>query len=162
MRNQKGQILVETLIALGVAVIIIAAITTIVISSLNNAVSAKNQDLASGYAKQAMETVRNMAKTNWNNFLAMDRINYCLDKNSATLSASLVNGCGQNVDNYKREIAINHYSPTCENDNPLNPINTHVLVSVFWTDGKCTDGSNLFCHKVELESCFSDVNNLSQ
>ena len=155
MKNQRGQILVETLIALGVVVIIIAATTTIVISSLNNALFAKNQDLASGYAKQGMETVRNMAKTNWIDFLDMEDINYCLDKNSATLSASLVNGCGQNVDNFKREIAIDH-------DSHYKCTNTNVVVSVSWIDGKCTDTSNLYCHKVELESCFSDVNNLSQ
>lgn len=160
--NQKGQVLIEALIALGVAVIIIAAITTIIISSLNNAVTAKNQDMASGYAKQGIETVRNIAKNSWNNFLAMDNISYCLDKNTSSLTPKGINGCGQNVDNFVREITINHLSTRCEYDNPDNPINTHVLVSVYWTDGKCTDRDNLFCHNVKLESCFSNVNNLTQ
>lgn len=162
MRNQKGQVLIETLIALGVAVIVIAAITTIVIASLNNVVTAKNQDMASGYAKQGIETVRNIAKNSWNNFLVMDKINYCLDKDASSPTPKGINGCGQNVDNFVREITINHLSTGCEYDDPDNPINTHVLVSVSWTDGKCTDRDNLFCHSVKLESCFSNVNNLTQ
>ncbi|MFH1187169.1 MAG: hypothetical protein V1697_03295 [Candidatus Levyibacteriota bacterium] len=155
MKNQKGQVLIETLIALGVAVLIIAAIVTIVIASLNNSLVARSQDLASGYAKQGMETVRNIAKTNWNSFFAMDSINYCLDKDSTSPTAEDVNGCGQNVDRFSREITIEHDSVICQNY-------SRVVVIVSWTDSKCTDADNLFCHEVNLESCFSDVNNASQ
>ncbi|RJQ24933.1 hypothetical protein C4577_06700 [Candidatus Parcubacteria bacterium] len=160
--SQKGQVLIETLIALGVAVVVVAAITTIVISSLNNAVTARSQDLASGYAKQGIEVVRNMAKNSWNNFQSMDQINYCLDKDASVPTPKGVGSCGQNVDNFVREIEINHLSVSCEYDDPSNPVNTQVVVTVSWTDGKCTDRDNLFCHKAELESCFSNVNNLTQ
>lgn len=162
MKSQKGQILIETLIALGVAVVVIAAITTIVIASLNNAVTARTQDMASGYAKQGIETIRNIAKNSWNNFSAMDKINYCLDKDASTPVPKGVNGCGQNVGNFVREITINHLSVSCEHDDPNNPVNTKVLVTVSWTDGKCTDRDNLFCHEIKLESCLSNVNNLTQ
>jgi len=56
--NQKGQGLVEALIALGAAVIIIAAITIAVITAVSNSDFSTEQNLATGFAQQGMEIVR--------------------------------------------------------------------------------------------------------
>jgi type II secretory pathway pseudopilin PulG len=160
MNKQKGQIMVEALIALGVAVVIIAAITSMIISALSSAVAAKNQDLATQYAKQGMEVLRNMSKTNWTKFSSIDSGDTpCLDKDSnepTEIKVGEQKDCGQNIDAFFiRRIDIDKTLASKCSDSIM------IKVSVFWRDSKCTS-DDLFCHSVNLESCFSNVNNITQ
>jgi type II secretory pathway pseudopilin PulG len=68
MKNikQKGQVLIEALVALGVAVVIIGVVVIVVINSLNNVELAKNENLATQYAKEGIEVVKELSETNWN------------------------------------------------------------------------------------------------
>lgn len=147
----KGQTLIEAIVALGAAIIIISVIVIVVISALNNTQFSKNQNLATQFAQQAMEVMRQMRDSNWTTFSELSAGSYCLDKESnIPVSKDPITGCGQNVDVFAREVDIEKNSSSCGEA-------TKVTVTVFWTDAKCTGVTNPFCHKVELVSCFSDL-----
>lgn len=167
-KNIKGQSLIEVLVALGTAVIVLAAIVSSVINALNNAQFAKNQNLATQYAQEGMETIRKMRDSDWNTFSAKDG-SYCLDKGSSELKGKdySVAGCsssgsnGQNVDSFfVRQIDIEKNSANCSVPVGGSGYTTKAIVTVSWTDSKCTDTDPVkqFCHKSQLSSCFSDFN----
>ncbi len=172
MKNQKGQSLIEVLAVLGIAVGIITAITTVVISSLNNVERGKNNTLATQYAQQGMEVARTMRQTNLPSFQNLSGT-YCLDKRCTTIDpavsyCSLRSGssCEKNVDGYVREIVITKNASSCEPPTPIPPTpplsainNTQVSVNVYWNDTKCSGGQ--LCEKVQLVSCFSNYNVLN-
>ena len=58
MQKEKGQTLLEVLVALSVIVFIIAAITTAVIVSLSSAQYAKNQKTATSLAQEGLDVIR--------------------------------------------------------------------------------------------------------
>lgn len=150
--TMKGQTLIEALAALAVAVAVVSAITIAAINSLNNVQFSKNQNLATSYAQQGMEIVRQIRNRDWNAFYNLKYIYYCLPKDATSLTQGVPGSspvCDVNIDNiFKRQVLINHNSDCA--------VASKVNVSVFWSDNKCTSGSNLYCHKVELVSCFSD------
>ncbi len=147
--NQKGTVLVETLVALGAAVVIIAAITVMVISSLNNAQSAKSQGLATQYAQEGLEITRDISRSGWGEFRALSGIN-CLAEGSTELISEGANGCSQNVGNFVRTVEIQHDNSDCSGG-------SKVISDVSWSDTDCKDRSNIYCHSVELQSCLSNV-----
>lgn len=165
MKRNSGQTLIEVLVALGTSVVIISAITVAVLSSLSNVEFEKNQSLATGYAQQGMEIVRSMRNNNYGVFKTLSNT-YCLAKTCTTLTTIPGDDCGplsgsfcpgkQNVDLFVREVTID----TSQN-NDCVASGTHfteATTTVSWSDSKCTDTNNLFCHKVSISSCFSDAN----
>jgi len=153
--KERGQTLIEALVALGAAVVVLSAITVAVISALNNVEYSKNQNLATQYAQQGLEIMRHLSDTNWSVFSAKISSTYCLAKDSNLLSDYL-NSCAQNVDIFAREVDITQSSPTCFGSSSSSD-SVLVKVKVSWTDGKCNVG-NANCHNVILESCFSNHN----
>lgn len=177
IRSHAGQTLIEVLVGLSAAVVVISAITVTVISSLNNTEYGRDQNLATHYSQEGIEIIRNMRDQNIAS-IAQSSIpdgNYCLangcsalvDDTSKSNSPASYCGpriglrCGQNIDNFVREITIEHNSSTCNGNGPTNaPTPTTPLVKVtvitYWGDTKCTDSNNQFCHSVLLTSCLSD------
>lgn len=149
----KGQSLIEVLVALAVSVAIIAGITVSVLSALKNVQFSKNQNLATSYATQGMEIVRKIRDFN-SSLSAFDSIYYCLAKNTTELILRGVNGCGQNVDIFLREVDLERNTLSCPNA-------TRSTVIVSWSDSACTSTSNLFCHQVKLTSCLADLNKIA-
>lgn len=159
--KEKGQTLIEILVAMGTAVVIVSAITVAVIAALYNAQFSKNQNLASQYAQQGMEIMKKIRDSGWNNFNNLSSASYCLDKNQTTLLEGdkknmSVTGCakgsgnGRNIDDtFAREIVIEKNSDACSTQ-------TRVSVFVSWADSKCKDAQNPYCHSVNLISCFTD------
>lgn len=154
MKNELGQSLIEVLIALAASVAVVSAIVVTVITSLSNAEFTKNQNLATGYSRQGMEIVRQIAKNNWNDFLTYASRNYCLNKDSAALSLMTGLNCGLNIDNlYDRKITIIQTGSTyCTQS-------AEIYSSVSWSDSKCQTGSVL-CHEIKLRSCLADINSV--
>lgn len=158
---QRGQSLIEVLIALAAAAAVVAAIAVTVVISLSNVTYTKNQNLATQYSREGMEIVRQLAKNNWTNFKSYNS-DYCLENASLTLVPMGAGGCGQNVGGppgsnlriFVRQITIEQDSPSCPN-NPSN--NVKITSTVSWSDSKCQAG-NIFCHNVSLESCLADIN----
>lgn len=147
--KEKGQTLVEALIALGVAIIIISAIVVSVISSLSNAQFTKNQNQGNHFAQEGMEIVRGIRNSKWSSFQALSSTYYCLAANSTVLVVRGANGCEQNVGIFVREVYIEHNSPSCVGT-------SRITVDVSWSDSKCTNTVNAFCHKVSLVSCLGN------
>ncbi|HUS59771.1 MAG TPA: prepilin-type N-terminal cleavage/methylation domain-containing protein [Nevskiaceae bacterium] len=58
MRREKGQSLIEVLVALAVMAIVILALVRVTTVSIRNATFAKNRALATKYAQEGMEKVR--------------------------------------------------------------------------------------------------------
>ncbi len=56
--NNFGQSMIETLIALGIAVLIIVALVQSIVTSVKNTQFAKNQTLATRYSQEGIEWVR--------------------------------------------------------------------------------------------------------
>lgn len=169
---EKGQTLIEVLVALSAAVVVISAITVTVISSLNNTEYSRDQNLATQYSQEGLETVRNMRDQDIASISQSsipDGV-YCLangcsainnDSSDASCGPRTGLHCSQNINNFVREITIDHNASTCNGNGPANaptPSTPTVKVSVstYWGDTKCTDSSNLFCHSVLLTSCLSD------
>lgn len=162
----RGQTLIEVLVALGIATLLVSAISVSMLAALFNAQYSKNQNLATQYAQEGMEIVRKFRN---DNFAAFNLLSgnpgspkkYCLDKNdtrffSRDATVQENSGCprdgmsGQNVDIFARQVDIVKDSSRCGSKG------TKVTVAVSWSDSKCAATNNLFCHKVQLVSCFSD------
>lgn len=152
--NQKGQSLIEALIALGAAAIIVSAIAIVVITSVNNSDFSKYQNLATQYSQQGMEILKQKSESDWQSFSsfgASGSVTYCLNQDSTTLNPS-GSGCTVNINNFFiRKVVIAQNDASCSG-------NARVTVSVSWKDGKCTSSGNIYCHSVDLNSCLANIN----
>lgn len=72
---------------------------------------------------------------------------------------ALPTGCGQNVGIFSREVVLDQFaagetSALGSNDClPTNVARAKITVSVGWSDNKCTNPSDIYCHKIKLISC---------
>lgn len=150
--TQSGQTIIEALVALGVAVFIISAITISAITSIGNSDFSKNQNLATQYSQQGMEILRQQGMSNWTAF-SLYNGTYCLDENTTTLTAPGANGCTKNVANFfVREAKV------APGDSSCGGVASKVSVIVAWADSRCTSESNIYCHNVTLDSCIANLN----
>lgn len=151
--SQRGQSLIEVLIALAAAVAVVAAIAVTVVTSLSNVDFTKNQNLATQYSGEGLEVVRQLAKNNWTDFINnYQGVNYCLDQ-GGYLTVMQGISCSQNVGIFKRQIVIN------QNDSNKCSGSVGVTSIVSWSDGRCLSG-NPFCHDISLNSCLADINKI--
>jgi type II secretory pathway pseudopilin PulG len=156
--NNRGQSLIEAVLSLGVCSIIIAAIAMVVITSMNNANYAKYQNVAAHYAQEGLDIVRQQSETNWSLFALKSSGTYCLAQDSTDMGTTPVSDCAtpnisSNNINFIRKIIILASGSGCSSGEKVS-----VIVS--WSDGKCSS-SNLYCHNVTLDSCFAQINNVS-
>jgi len=180
MINQKGQSLVEVLIALGVATIVVSAMAVAAITSVNNADFSKYQNVATQYAQEGIEVVRQKSQTDWTTFRstyvgeAPDHptgLVWCLDQGTTMLDASPLSGCAKNIrDQNSRLFFVRDVTLTATQfiayttPNVVHPAcngTVQATVRVAWTDGKCS-GPNDYCHAVVLNSCFTNLNTPGQ
>jgi Tfp pilus assembly protein PilV len=177
--NNKGQGLIEALIALGAAVVIISAITVAVITAVHNSDFSKYQNLATGFAQQGIETVKQQSQLDWNT-TSVYTGPYCLSQGETNFSPLVGNTCApmdvgsmfiRQVDFTKipPKLSCNNLSsPCCASSiqpgigapdfciNNPSLCSSQVTVTVKWTDGKCSNASD-FCHSVKLDSCIQDI-----
>lgn len=164
--SKIGQSLIEVLISLTIATAVLSAITVAVVYSLRNTQFSKNQNLATQYASEGVEVVRQIR----DNESTLSNYNggYCLPQDSTKLDGALVPPCGQNVGPkdigstnyiYSREVTIEPASTPPDPPTECGD-NYKVTVKVSWWDNACGDTSN-FCHKTQLISCLSDSTNTS-
>lgn len=165
---QKGQSLIEVLIGLATASVIIGAITVATITALNNTVFSKNQNLATQYAQQGMEVVRNLRDRNYSQFAELNGT-YCLAKTCNAIDPtsnnpqdpcgprSIVcdqNVGGENADIFVRQVFVDPNSSYCTDSTQQATQGIQATVSVSWFDAKCGAGQ-VFCHTVKLSTCLS-------
>lgn len=166
--SQKGQTLIEVLVGLAAAVAVLSAITTTTLSSLHNSQFGRNQNLANTYAQQGLEVVRNIHATDYSTFSNLSGI-YCFAQSCNTINPSDVGGiCGKisgnrcpgifNYGEFIRTVTVHAgdaESAKCNTSG--STVNTKVDVSLSWSDERCTDRTNLYCHSVTHSSCFNDA-----
>lgn len=169
--SRRGQTMIEALVSIGVAITILSAITAVVLSSLNNSTFTKNQDLATTYAKEGIETIRRYTTSNYDKFVTdYPAREYCLDSRNTLCDKAGGGGtlCRDEDGNVvvtagtcngvKTEIYIREVTLTRGNQAPECQQNLKASVKVSWTDSRCPSGGELYCHNVTLNSCFSDTN----
>lgn len=149
MKNKKlhkGQGLIEVLVALGIISIVVTALATVVITSMDNAQLSKNQNHALQYSQEGIEVVRQLRDQDYITFRNYNST-YCLSKGSNTLGADCTN---PNIDNFfLRKVRV------VQSGCSANVASAVVTVS--WADGKCPN-TNTFCRSSRLETCLSTVN----
>ena len=158
--NNKGQTLIEVLVAFAIGSVIVIAITTVVIAALNNAEYSKNQTYANLYIQQGMDIIRHLRDNNYTEFSNFSG-NYCLASTCTSLNSTIGDPCGpmsiscpQNVGIFIRQVKITQNSPNCSKGGSSSE--TDVQTTVSWSDNKCTNASNVFCHQITAETCFSN------
>jgi type II secretory pathway pseudopilin PulG len=154
MKNsQKGQTIIEAVVALVTILLIITAIAIVIVSGLYNSSFIKNQNEANKYAQQAMEAVRNVQSNDLVLFrtVATTPGLYCLNEadNSIT-NQNCTEGVINLAGNFNRVITFSN--DTKCNSSVQGTEATKVTVVVSWISSKCPS-SNTFCHKSELVSC---------
>lgn len=130
--NANGQSLLEVLVALSAVLIILAAVTSIVISSLNQAVSSKEYSSATQHAQEGLAQVRGID--------GITEGEFCLGENGELEDGLCI---GANLGKYKRDVIIG--SADC------GGVLKKITVSVSWTDSTCK--GEPFCRVVPVTSC---------
>lgn len=173
MKNESGQTLIEVIAALTAAVIIISAIVSASLNSLNNSEFTRDQNIAAQYNQQGIELIRDMRNQDVASLSAtyLPDGTYCLASSCTSLHSDSsacwqMTGlsCNQNVDKFVREVVVLHNSADCNaTPTPMGgylpqilSANIKITVSTSWYDNKCTDSSHPFCHSVTASTCFSD------
>ncbi len=170
-RNQKGQIVIEAVIALAALLILIAAIAVVITTSVSNATFSSNQDLANKHAQEAIERIRNLAQSNTTfqvgsqdtTVFSLEGASFCMgDDNTITLAENQGagtprDGCGVNVANsFVRTVEF--AQNTCASESFQG---VEVTTRVAWSGGKCKCPdvatctiAERYCHEAILTTCF--------
>ena len=144
---EKGQSLVEVVVALSIAVLIVIAFTNATLVAVRDAQFAKNQNQATRIAQRSLELIRAVRDQDnevdsgtWNSLWGSSSLNsgkcYILNETDATLtSATNCNDTSdQQIDSvFKRKIRLTN--------SPSTPGKIDVYVKVYWTDGRGTHAS---------------------
>jgi type II secretory pathway pseudopilin PulG len=156
MKHDKvaGQMLLEVILAIAMAIITVGAVMMIIVASLGRAQYSKNQDLANSYAREGIDTVRKMRDSNWSDFHSRNG-SYCLNQGAVTLGST---PCTANVGGiFTRSVSLEQNSSDCSGGGSNG---TKTTVTVSWPDNKCPS-SKPYCNNVTLVSCFSNINAVS-
>ena len=166
-RRQAGQTLLEILLAFSVSVVVLGGIVVGISTSLNNARFSKNQNLANSYAQEGMSVVRRVRDLSWPDFTSKTNTYYCIAQGSLELEEVLgspPNRCSDDINDkfliegiFYREVELVHNPSPAPLDECGN--GSKVTVTVSWSDSKCGVGAAL-CHKAELTSCFSNIDQI--
>lgn len=159
-KSQGGQALIEALLALAFAVAIITAVVIVVINALNNTTFTKNQNLATQYAQEGLDIARSMKDSDYDGFKALTNGNYCASVDGVSIDSAPCVGEPLDNGNFSRVIYVNHngQDPSGAVPQECETGSSFISSIVSWTDSKCSGGE--FCHKIQLDSCFSDPNRL--
>jgi|SRR5579859_5116766 len=161
--STRGQTLAEVLIAVGISVVLLTSMTVAITTALSNTDYSKNQNLATQYAQEGMELLKQMQVTDYQTFSSLSG-RYCLAQTCSAVTTS--NGiCGPNLGgsaincatNMNNNFFIRQVDMLTAGSAQAKCINTtQATVSVLWTDGKCPTGT--YCHSEQIISCFSNNN----
>ncbi len=175
---EVGQTLLEILLAFSVLILVLSAIVVGISTSLSNTQYTKNQNLANSYAQEGMAVVRQIRDSSWNSISSLSdystNTKYCIGPGLILTQLTSLNCLTQSPvpagGIFSREVRFEHNSSDCSAGTPSTPtptptppppgsipIFTKVTVIVSWSDNKCPSGDNIYCHKVELVSCFSNI-----
>lgn len=161
----KGQTVLEVVVALGAGIVVLSALTMAVVTSLNNAAQSNSETQAGQFAEQGIEIMRGMRDNNYVSFSSLSGT-YCLAASCSAATTALgtcgprTTSCGTNVSNkFVREVQVEQNTSACLVSN-VTPApgskQTRVIVNVAWTDNKCKDANDPYCHVTSLDTCLSN------
>lgn len=159
-QRQKGQSMLEAVAALGVIAIVMTALTIAVLLGLGNSGYSKKDNLATQYAQQGMELIRNKRETDGAAFWgsAYNPGSYYLGSTDTDLH-SISDICSPATvpptTTTKIGSSNNYIRTVCVAADASSGCDKKVTVSVWWQDGKCP--SNGYCKKASITSCFADL-----
>ena len=146
--NHKGQSLFEVIFAIGIAAVILVAIASLAAKSIANSTFSKNNALASKYAQEGSECLREqrdnaLRTTGWNAFKLQATNTKCL--NGAAPNCIIGSGmCDISGTPFRR-------GATFSNVVNLNGEEIRAIVIVQWSDGQGT-------HQVRNITTFTNWN----
>lgn len=159
MKNsQRGQTIIEAIVALVTILLIITAIAIVIVSGLSNSSFIKNQNEANKYAQQGIELVRNIQQNDLEQFKGyIDAgVTHCIDEQTSSLYSQGCSATGVNTGNsFNRTVEFSSGGAECNNSNPSTSA-LKVRVIVKWSTSKCPS-TNTYCHSSELVSCMPYV-----
>lgn len=152
LKSEKGQTIIEAIVALAAIFIIVVAITIAIVNAVNNSQFVKNQNLANKFAQQGMEQIRRIKADDIVEFKDMSGSFSYSDDGNGIVSGETTE---VNVNNtHIRNIYLSDNDPPCFDDDSQIGGLTKVTVVVDWSSGKC-DTDDRFCHNTTLISCIS-------
>lgn len=129
----RGVSLIETVVTLGVVVLLITGLVVGMTSSLQNAQTSKARSLAIQYAQEALEIVRQERDSNWATFASRDttgtKTEYCMDS-SGQLTTASGGSCPPFIGSFSRIVTFTK--------NLIDPGQMDVAVTVSWVEGSGT------------------------
>lgn len=158
IKGEKGQTIIEAVVALAAIFVIVTAITIAIISAVSNSQFVKNQNLANKYAQQGMEFVRGIHAEDIETFasfsqtysLGDDGGESCVGTNIRGLCAGGVTTVNVGNSHIRNINFVDDEEPCLDNDTSINL--KKVTVTVNWSSGKCS-ADDRFCHDTTLVSC---------
>lgn len=167
----RGQTIIEAVVALSLIILVLTGITIAVSTSVNNSAFIKNQTIGAKFAQAGMEYLRflrNNPPTTPPTFdtyalnSSASNSAYCMDTNNVLGDNNgVVNGlagpsCTRvfsfSGGQFIREVLFNIDPNTsgCSGG-------TRVTVNVYWSSGKCSNATinTRYCHKSQIVSCLS-------
>lgn len=149
LNSQKGQSLIEAMVALMTILLVITAIAIVTVSGLYNSQFVKNQNETNKLAQQGMEFVKNIQANDLKTFAAFGQnITYCIDEANSTLTVVNCSLSAINTGKYYNRTVI--FSPGLSECGGSSEEMVTVVVS--WSSSKC---KSPFCHKSELKTCMT-------
>lgn len=153
INSQKGQTLLEAMLALSIAILIVSAVVVSIINALNNEKFGVSQNQATQLAQEGVDLFRNLSQSDWASFVGYGG-DWCLPQVNPIPGSKIGGKCDANAGpagNFVREIKVELNA--CITPTPAVPNNGRVTSTVRWADTKCTDSLNPYCHKTEVVSC---------
>jgi type II secretory pathway pseudopilin PulG len=163
MKNQKGETLIEAILALTMVIVIITGVVTAVIAALNGASSNKNQTTALNFAQEGMDELRDDKSSNFTAFSAAYSAPgyYCFGQDNTPTGVSNCPDTGSNIGSgnlFVRKVYVDLTGHSPDGALKCNS-GVYVISLVSWSDGKCSP--DVDCHKVGIDSCFYNLNSLT-
>lgn len=167
LRQKKGDVLIEAVLAIAITGIVVTGIVVALTNSISQSNFTRNQNLASNYAQQGLDIARNMKENSFASLSALGDRSYCLGEGETAITTpESASGCDVNIgETFFRSVYINSSGEdgreavpgqSCQVEDGVSSV--FIASIVAWTDSKCTGGE--ICHKVELNSCFVDLNKI--
>lgn len=154
--DMKGQTLIEVLVALAVAMVIVTAVTSTVLSSLRSARQNTDKNMATQYAQEGLEIVRQAKEANFTKLFNETGI-YCVAKDQQLLGARSATCSTPNIGKFIRVVTIERSSSTSSPNCGLNALKATVTIS--WNDSTCSPGQ--FCKDVKMSTCLVNIRSVS-
>lgn len=144
--EEKGQSLIEVLIALAVVLIVLVALVSAVTVSVQSSDYSRKKAQASAYANQGMENIRVYRDSNWASFLGLANGTYGL---AGSVPSGGCPGLANLASVFIRCVSLERsliQSPPADGDlngDGIDDYKVKVRVTVSWTDSKGTHTSDL-------------------